>query len=46
LQCSAKRRDNFTGSSFRTTILPQTDKLKIMLKKFKEFHLKFLSEYE
>lgn len=31
---------------FRTTILPQTDKLKIMLNKFKEFHLKFLAEYK
>jgi alanine transaminase len=31
---------------FRTTILPQPDKLKIMLNKFKEFHLKFLAEYK
>lgn len=30
---------------FRTTILPQTDKLKDMLDTLKEFHLKFLSKY-
>ncbi|GBO42484.1 Alanine aminotransferase 2 [Araneus ventricosus] len=31
---------------FRTTILPQLDKLKIMLQKFEEFHNKFLEEYK
>ncbi|KAF8782673.1 Alanine aminotransferase 1 like protein [Argiope bruennichi] len=31
---------------FRTTILPQPEKLKIMLKKFEEFHNKFLEEYK
>lgn len=31
---------------FRTTILPQTEKLKIMLKKLEEYHLKFLEEYK
>ncbi|GBN25979.1 Alanine aminotransferase 2 [Araneus ventricosus] len=31
---------------FRTTILPQLDKLKIMLEKFEEFHNKFLEEYK
>ncbi|XP_044252943.1 alanine aminotransferase 1 [Tribolium madens] len=30
---------------FRTTILPQTDKLKVMLDKFKEFHTTFLKKY-
>ncbi|XP_044735259.1 alanine aminotransferase 2-like isoform X2 [Chrysoperla carnea] len=30
---------------FRTTILPQTDKLKEMLNHIKEFHVKFLKEY-
>ncbi|EFA11840.1 Alanine aminotransferase 2-like Protein [Tribolium castaneum] len=30
---------------FRTTILPQTDKLKSMLDKFKEFHTQFLKKY-
>ncbi|XP_044735261.1 alanine aminotransferase 2-like [Chrysoperla carnea] len=30
---------------FRTTILPQTDKLKEMLNHIKEFHAKFLKEY-
>ncbi|EEB17528.1 Alanine aminotransferase, putative [Pediculus humanus corporis] len=30
---------------FRTTILPQTDKLKAMLDTFKTFHKKFLKEY-
>ncbi|KAG8179041.1 hypothetical protein JTE90_016050 [Oedothorax gibbosus] len=31
---------------FRTTILPQTDKLKIMLKKLEEFHESFLEKYK
>lgn len=31
---------------FRTTILPQPDKLKIMLNKFAEFHSKFLQKYK
>ncbi|KAG8284390.1 glycerol-3-phosphate O-acyltransferase 2, partial [Homalodisca vitripennis] len=31
---------------FRTTILPQPEKLKAMLVKLKEFHLKFLEEYK
>ncbi|GIX91444.1 alanine aminotransferase 2 [Caerostris extrusa] len=31
---------------FRTTILPQTEKLKVMLKKLEEFHDKFLEEYK
>lgn len=30
---------------FRTTILPQNDKLELMMKMFKEFHLKFLDKY-
>lgn len=30
---------------FRTTILPQTDKLKDMLDKFAEFHAQFLKKY-
>ncbi|XP_054165907.1 alanine aminotransferase 2-like [Oppia nitens] len=30
---------------FRTTILPQTDKMEKMMNKFKEFHLKFLDEF-
>lgn len=30
---------------FRTTILPQPKDLKVMLDKFKEFHLKFLERY-
>ncbi|XP_058807737.1 alanine aminotransferase 2 [Phymastichus coffea] len=30
---------------FRTTILPQKDKIKSMLGQLKEFHLKFLQEY-
>ncbi|CAH0386907.1 unnamed protein product [Bemisia tabaci] len=30
----------------RTTILPQTDKLKNMLNKFEEFHRNFLAEYK
>lgn len=30
---------------FRTTILPQTEKLKAMLNRFKEFHSSFLKEY-
>lgn len=30
---------------FRTTILPQTDKLKIMLEKFEEFHQEFYKKY-
>lgn len=31
---------------FRTTILPQPDKLKIMLEKFGEFHSQFLTKYK
>ncbi|XP_054286727.1 alanine aminotransferase 1-like [Macrosteles quadrilineatus] len=31
---------------FRTTILPQPEKLKGMLEKFREFHLKFLEQYK
>lgn len=31
---------------FRTTILPQPEKLKSMLDKFKEFHIKFLEQYK
>lgn len=31
---------------FRTTILPQTDKLKIMLSKFQEFHAAFMQKYK
>lgn len=31
---------------FRTTILPQTDKLKIMLEKFREFHINFMAKYK
>ncbi|KAL0270999.1 UNVERIFIED_CONTAM: hypothetical protein PYX00_008245 [Menopon gallinae] len=30
---------------FRTTILPQTDKLQIMLETFRDFHQKFLKQY-
>lgn len=30
---------------FRTTILPQKEKMKTMLTSLKEFHLKFLKEY-
>lgn len=30
---------------FRTTILPQPDKLKVMLEKFREFHIQFLKKY-
>jgi len=30
---------------FRTTILPQNDKLELMMNIFKEFHLKFLDKY-
>jgi alanine transaminase len=30
---------------FRTTILPQPEKLKIMLEKFKEFHSNFIKKY-
>lgn len=30
---------------FRTTILPQKDKIKSMLGQLKEFHLKFLKEF-
>nr|AJP75146.1 alanine aminotransferase [Leptinotarsa decemlineata] len=30
---------------FRTTILPQTEKLKVMLEKFREFHADFLKRY-
>ncbi|XP_076180880.1 alanine aminotransferase 1 [Ptiloglossa arizonensis] len=31
---------------FRTTILPQKDKLKTMLESLRQFHLKFLEEYK
>lgn len=31
---------------FRTTILPQTDKLKAMLETFRSFHTKFLEQYK
>lgn len=31
---------------FRTTILPQTDKLKTMLETFRSFHVKFLEQYK
>lgn len=31
---------------FRTTILPQTDKLKIMLEKFRKFHVSFMERYK
>lgn len=31
---------------FRTTILPQIEKLKMMLEKYKQFHLEFLEEYK
>lgn len=31
---------------FRTTILPQPDKLKIMLEKFKNFHAEFMKKYK
>ncbi|XP_054717236.1 alanine aminotransferase 2-like [Uloborus diversus] len=31
---------------FRTTILPQTNELKVMLKKLEEFHERFLEEYK
>lgn len=31
---------------FRTTILPQTDKLKIMLDKFQKFHRDFMAQYK
>jgi len=31
---------------FRTTILPQTDKLKIMLEKFQKFHTAFMQKYK
>ncbi|XP_076245864.1 alanine aminotransferase 1 [Calliopsis andreniformis] len=31
---------------FRTTILPQKDKIKTMLESLKQFHLKFLEEYK
>jgi len=30
---------------FRTTILPQPEKLKVMLDKFKDFHTQFLTKY-
>lgn len=30
---------------FRTTILPQKEKIKTMLEALKQFHLKFLKEY-
>lgn len=31
---------------FRTTILPQPDKLKGMLEKFRDFHAKFVAQYK
>lgn len=31
---------------FRTTILPQIDKLKEMLSKFEKFHQKFMATYK
>lgn len=31
---------------FRTTILPQTDKLKEMLGKFGKFHAEFMNQYK
>lgn len=31
---------------FRTTILPQPDKLKAMLEKFREFHEEFVQKYK
>lgn len=31
---------------FRTTILPQTDKLKLMLEKFRAFHETFIEKYK
>lgn len=31
---------------FRTTILPQTDKLKVMMEKLKQFHLDFIKKYQ
>ncbi|KOC67910.1 Alanine aminotransferase 2 [Habropoda laboriosa] len=31
---------------FRTTILPQKEKIKIMLESLRQFHLKFLAEYK
>ncbi|XP_034118488.2 alanine aminotransferase 2 [Drosophila albomicans] len=31
---------------FRSTILPQTDKLKLMLEKFRQFHLDFMKKYK
>lgn len=31
---------------FRTTILPQIDKLKDMLSKFEKFHQKFMQKYK
>ena len=31
---------------FRTTILPQPEKLKAMLDTFKQFHIKFISQYK
>ncbi|KAH8400030.1 hypothetical protein KR215_005588 [Drosophila sulfurigaster] len=31
---------------FRSTILPQTDKLKLMLEKFRQFHLEFMKKYK
>lgn len=30
---------------FRMTILPQIDKLKILMEKMKDFHIKFLEKY-
>lgn len=31
---------------FRSTILPQTDKLKMMMNKFKDFHAEFMKKYK
>ncbi|XP_034473708.1 alanine aminotransferase 1 [Drosophila innubila] len=31
---------------FRSTILPQTDKLKLMLEKFRKFHVEFVNKYK
>lgn len=35
----------FSPPPFRMTILPPTDKLKILLDKVKEFHHKFTQQY-
>lgn len=31
---------------FRSTILPQTDKLKLMMEKFRVFHADFMKKYK